>query len=275
MRVAWLLATAACTAAYRAPFPRPRAPRASSVRLCEEPAELPLPAGWKQAEAPDGRTYYYLRGGKETQWERPTEPAGAAAAPDEEVAPPLDAADVSGLYTSLRKRQQLLGGRRDAAVKERELLADLAGPMHEEAIANIWEHWFGEEGKKQNGYLKTAGGNAAVLENLMEEFPDWAEPANRLATLRYMEGEFEESVDLCLRVLRLKPWHFGASSGVVMCYAKLAEEAPVLRRSDLVAEANRWAAEAMPQPGPEREEWVARMLLLMDTKLEELAEISD
>ena len=158
MRVAWLLATAACTAAYRAPFPRPRAPRASSVRLCEEPAELPLPAGWKQAEAPDGRTYYYLRGGKETQWERPTEPAGAAAAPDEEVAPPLDAADVSGLYTSLRKRQQLLGGRRDAAVKERELLADLAGPDHEEAIANIWEHWFGEEGKKQNGYLKTAGG---------------------------------------------------------------------------------------------------------------------
>ena len=43
-------------------------------------------------------------------------------------------------------------------MKERELLADLAGPMHEEAIANIWEHWFDEEGKKQNGYLKTAGG---------------------------------------------------------------------------------------------------------------------
>ena len=83
--------------------------------------------------------------------------------------------------------------------------------MHEEAIANIWEHWFGEEGKKQNGYLKTAGGNAAVLKDLMEEYPDWAEPANRLATLRYMEGEFEESVDLCLRVLRLKPWHFGGT----------------------------------------------------------------
>ena len=173
MRVAWLLATAACAAAYRAPLPRPSAPRASSgaprasrVRLCEEAAEPPLPAepepplpaGWKQAEAPDGRTYYYVRGGKDTQWVRPTEPAGAAAAPAEEDAPPLDAADVSGLYTSLRKRQQLLGGRRDAAVKERELLADLAGPEHEEAIANIWEHWFGEEGKKQNGYLKTAGG---------------------------------------------------------------------------------------------------------------------
>jgi hypothetical protein len=78
--------------------------------------------------------------------------------PKPEEPPPLDAADVSGLYASLRKRQQLLGGRRDAAVKERALLAELAGPMHEEAIANIWEHWFGEEGKEQNGYLKTAGG---------------------------------------------------------------------------------------------------------------------
>jgi len=78
--------------------------------------------------------------------------------PKPEEPPPLDAADVSTLYASLRKRQQRLGGRRDAAVKERELLAQLAGPKHEEAIANIWEHWFGEEGNRQSGYLKTAGG---------------------------------------------------------------------------------------------------------------------
>ena len=45
MRIAWLLATAACAAAYRAPLPRPSAPRVSSgaprasrVRLCEEAA---------------------------------------------------------------------------------------------------------------------------------------------------------------------------------------------------------------------------------------------
>ena len=187
----------------------------------------------------------------------------------------LDAADVSGLYASLRKRQQLLSSRREDAVRERELLAELAGPSHEEALGSLWEHWYSEEGETQTGYLKTAGGNAAVLKSMMEEYPDWAEPVNRLATLRYMEGEFEESVDLCLRVLRLKPWHFGASSGVVMCYAKLAEEAPVLQRSTLVAEASRWAAEAMPQLGPQRDKWVERMLLLMDTKLAELADISD
>ena len=48
--------------------------------------------------------------------------------------------------------------------------------------------------------LKAADGDAAKLSDLMEQYPDWAEPANRLATLRYMEGEFEESVQLCLRV---------------------------------------------------------------------------
>ena len=29
-----------------------------------------------------------------------------------------------------------------------------------------------------------------MLQNLMEEYPDWAEPTNRLATLRYMEGAY-------------------------------------------------------------------------------------
>ncbi|MGB1356098.1 MAG: hypothetical protein ACPG7P_02310, partial [Candidatus Puniceispirillaceae bacterium] len=53
--------------------------------------------------------------------------------------------------------------------------------------------------------LQAADGKAVALTALMDEFPDWAEPTNRLATLRYMEGEFAESVQLCLRVLRLKP----------------------------------------------------------------------
>ena len=90
-----------------------------------------------------------------------------------------------------------------------------------------------------------------------------------------MEGNFEESVGLCLRVLRMKPWHFGASSGIVMCYAQLAEGASVLRKDSLVAEAKRWAAEAMPQPGPQRDEWVKRMVAVLDAKLAELAEISE
>ena len=181
----------------------------------------------------------------------------------------------SGLYESLRKRRLLLSARQDAATRERELISGLAEawPAHERAQAGLWQHWFAEEGEVARDALQRAEGNAPVLTELMDEFPDWAEPANRLATLRYMEGDFEESVQLCLRVLRMKPWHFGAASGIVMCYARLAEASPEQRSSN-VAEAKRWAADAMPQPGPPRNEWVRRMLALMDTKLAELVEIS-
>ena len=59
-----------------------------------------------------------------------------------------------------------------------------------------------------------------------------------------------------------------------MCYTKLAEQANSIRRQSLVAEANRWANEAMPQPGKQRDDWVQRMLLLIDARLAELDEIS-
>jgi hypothetical protein len=70
-----------------------------------------------------------------------------------------------------------------------------------------------------------------------------AEPSNRLATLRFLEGDYEDSAQLCLRVLRAKPWHFGASSGIVMVYASMGN----------ADEASRWARQAMPSPGPERQ----------------------
>lgn len=44
-------------------------------------AEVPsLPSGWKQAQAPDGRTYYWYKaadGTKKTQWKRPSAEPGA------------------------------------------------------------------------------------------------------------------------------------------------------------------------------------------------------
>ena len=41
-------------------------------------AEAPLPEGWMQAKAPDGRTYYLIQGGGKPQFERPSEPASAS-----------------------------------------------------------------------------------------------------------------------------------------------------------------------------------------------------
>jgi len=44
--------------------------------------EQPLPAGWKQAKAADGRVYYFHTATKATQWTRPGPAAeGVAALP--------------------------------------------------------------------------------------------------------------------------------------------------------------------------------------------------
>ena len=50
-------------------------------------AVAPLPTGWKDAKAPDGRTYYFHTETKETTWTRPAAALAAPAAAD----PPLPA----------------------------------------------------------------------------------------------------------------------------------------------------------------------------------------
>ena len=142
--------------------------------------------------------------------------------------------------------------------------------MHEQAQSGLWSLWYTEYGESACDALQAAEGKEDALADLMTEYPDWVEPANRLATLKYIQGEYSESVQLCLRILRSKPWHFGASSGIVMCYAQLAETKNVLNRDPYVIEANKWAEQAMPPPGKDREEWVTRMLLLIDERLAEL-----
>jgi len=34
--------------------------------------DIPLPSGWKEASAPDGRTYYFNSSTKQTTWTKPT-----------------------------------------------------------------------------------------------------------------------------------------------------------------------------------------------------------
>lgn len=126
----------------------------------------------------------------------------------------LDAAPVpvKKLYASLQQRASQLSSRRELCVQEREHIRGLADawPAHELAQQSLWEHWFGEYGDEARERLVAAEGEAAQLESLVDEFPDWVEPANRLATLRYIEGDYHDSIALCLKILRQKPWHFGA-----------------------------------------------------------------
>jgi len=87
-------------------------------------------------------------------------------------------------------------------------------PSSEQAQALLWQHWYNEEGGEARATMQRAeaalqspetAGEATEMLQVMADFPDWAEPVNRLATLRFMQGNFAESAELCLRVLRMKP----------------------------------------------------------------------
>ena len=82
---------------------------------------------------------------------------------------------------------------------------------------------------------------------------------NRLATLRHLQGRPAEAVDQAQGAAHGR--HFGALSGIIMCYAQQGME----------REAYAWAAKALPPLGsPERAAWLERQLSTMDERLAEL-----
>lgn len=151
---------------------------------------------------------------------------------------------------------------RERRLTELELLKHLA--EGDKAIAALWEFWFQERGIQAASRLY----NAVALseqrdtwekaEELLLDLIDthgvhWAEPVNRLATLYYMQGRWDDAEVLCLTVLKVKPWHFGALSGIVLVYA--AMNAP--------DKARQYAALRLPGTSPQgstrrRIEWTNR-----------------
>ena len=113
-----------------------------------------------------------------------------------------------------------------------------------------------------------AAGNIAVAEKMLRQMIQtygvyWVEPINRLATLLYMDGRLQESYKLCLVVLHLKPYHFGALSGIVAVCIGLGKR----------EQARKWAEKRLPSlvastsfppfakngpTNPRRAEWVQK-----------------
>lgn len=69
----------------------------------------------------------------------------------------------------------------------------------------------------------------ALLDELVVDFPDYAEGWNQRATLHYMTGDFERSIADCAKVLELEPRHFGALSGRALMYLQLGQRDLALR----------------------------------------------
>mmetsp|Transcript_55234 Transcript_55234/g.152036 ORF Transcript_55234/g.152036 Transcript_55234/m.152036 type:complete len:220 (+) Transcript_55234:75-734(+) len=162
--------------------------------------------------------------------------------------------------------------RRDAL--EKELIKALKTPEKEaKAVAGLWDLWTHERGEAAHLQLREADQlmgtanpdmlvrAAAMVDEIMREHENWVEPINRMATILFLQGRYDESVEMCLKVLELKPWHFGALSGIVMCYSRLGN----------AEEMNKWANRALPpsgtfkKPGSDtvyepRKGWVNKMI---------------
>jgi hypothetical protein len=100
-----------------------------------------------------------------------------------------------------------------------------------------------------------------LLRQMVERHPTWTEPVLRLATLLYYKGRTEESYQMAIDALELKPWHIEAPQLLVLLS---------LRNQD-VGQALYWARRGLPPlrgDAPEdrapsshrRQRWVERAL---------------
>ena len=89
----------------------------------------------------------------------------------------------------------------------------------------IWEVWLNngssdasniqmEIGIKylQNGNLEKA---LSIFEDISKKDPNWSETYNKIATVKFLKGDYFGSVSDIQKTLKLEPRHFGAISGLV------------------------------------------------------------
>ena len=68
--------------------------------------------------------------------------------------------------------------------------------------------------------------------------PEFAEGFNKRATVLYLQKQYQKSVDDCVVVLKKNPYHFGAATGMGMCYMALGELESSLESFELAMKIN-------------------------------------
>ncbi|WP_051630934.1 tetratricopeptide repeat protein [Afifella pfennigii] len=88
--------------------------------------------------------------------------------------------------------------------------------------ALIWQAWLVAPDKETSEMMQTAlkarreadyDKALAIVEEVIELHPDYAEAWNQRATLHFLKEKFDRSLDDINRVLELEPRHFGALAG--------------------------------------------------------------
>ena len=134
---------------------------------------------------------------------------------------------------------------RDRRIVEIQLLEALNDG--DDATQRLWELWYSERGKSAKSQLEQADQLMAdpsahrecesILQGLVNKHGVYfVEPLNRLATLWYIQGRFEDSYKLCRIVLQIKPWHIGCLAGIVQVCIALRDRSG----------ARKWAEKRLP-----------------------------
>ena len=113
------------------------------------------------------------------------------------------------------------------------LLEDLKNPdetVRQGATEELWRIWFYQKGAYgwellQRSQVMLAAREMkaaeALLTEVIDDQPDFAEAWNRRAVIYYVTGQYKKAVDDCQMVVKLNPVHFGALHGMGLCHAAL------------------------------------------------------
>lgn len=157
-------------------------------------------------------------------------PAGTLAQAPPETPPPAasEANDVREAWEARRAKLDALFGTLKTAGSDEEAAT---------FVEEIWRLW-GQSGRADVDALmaRALGGMQSrdvglanlLLDEVVDMAPEFAEGWNRRATLRYLVGDHEGSLNDIEKVLALEPRHFGALAGRAMIHAAAERWQPAL-----------------------------------------------
>lgn len=108
----------------------------------------------------------------------------------------------------------------------------------DELSQQIWGFWFSPNDADLDRRMEAASSAIAVgdvisalavLDAVVETFPDYAEGWNQRATVNYMIGNLDASLADIDKVLAIEPRHYGALSGRVLIYLRQDRHDEALR----------------------------------------------
>lgn len=148
---------------------------------------------------------------------------------------------VTALFSLFGAMSALADDAEDKAALDKlfALLKDAPDPETAHVIdQRIWLHWMVPSDpvlakRMQDVLAQSEIGNLpmaiSLLDQMVVDYPTYAEAWNRRATFYYMLGDFEHSLADIDKVLQYEPRHFGALSGRVMIYLQQGKRALALK----------------------------------------------